>query len=64
MRRGRYCTLLPNWRDSKLPKYKIRFEATMVIEAKNAAEAIKESWLTKNLVNATYKYLDCKREGQ
>lgn len=44
-----------------MPKYEVKFECTVKIDALNADEAIKESWLLKNLNNATYKYLDVKR---
>ena len=43
------------------PKYSVKFECTVNIDAKNAEEAIRQAWLTKNLELATYKYLDVKR---
>lgn len=44
-----------------MAKYEVKFQCKVYIEAENAEQAIKDAWLTSNLNNARYKYLDVKK---
>ena len=41
-----------------MTKYKVRFEAMVVIEAEDQAEAVRRAWLNETLKNAIYRMLD------